>query len=254
MANTWQGAFPLENLKTDGYARTSPVTAFPPNGYGLYDMIGNVWEWTTDWYSDRHEVQRGKFVLRRGQEPARRQRGTQLRFLPAEHPHPAQGSEGRVAPLRAQLLSALPSRGAACRAGRYLDQPRRISLRDADERSMTSARPSRSARILTWLAVVPVGRAARLGGRTVRMVDRRSINDSGATSSRANERTNDLPVLPATDHGLDRRAARRHPRRALRAQGVFLDGSAGSDDAAAAGCAKAWSRPRASCCSGSAWM
>ena len=56
MANTWQGAFPHENQKTDGYARTSPVIAFPPNGYGLYDMIGNVWEWTTDWYSTRHEV------------------------------------------------------------------------------------------------------------------------------------------------------------------------------------------------------
>jgi formylglycine-generating enzyme len=56
MANTWQGEFPRQNLNEDGYERTSPVTAFPPNGYGLYDMIGNVWEWTSDWFSTKHSA------------------------------------------------------------------------------------------------------------------------------------------------------------------------------------------------------
>jgi formylglycine-generating enzyme required for sulfatase activity len=57
-ANTWQGNFPNfphDNLLSDGVERASPVTAFPPNGYGVHDMIGNVWEWTTDWYAPTHE-------------------------------------------------------------------------------------------------------------------------------------------------------------------------------------------------------
>ncbi|MBA2240831.1 MAG: formylglycine-generating enzyme family protein, partial [Solirubrobacterales bacterium] len=54
MANTWQGEFPWNNRRARGYAGTSPVASFPPNGFGLYDMTGNVWEWTDDFFTPRH--------------------------------------------------------------------------------------------------------------------------------------------------------------------------------------------------------
>jgi formylglycine-generating enzyme required for sulfatase activity len=60
MANFWQGRFPHENLRVDGWEGTSPVDAFPPNGYDVHDMIGNVWEWTTDWYRSRHTADEPK--------------------------------------------------------------------------------------------------------------------------------------------------------------------------------------------------
>jgi formylglycine-generating enzyme len=55
LANTWDGPdFPWRNTREDGYEGTSPVGSFPPNGFGLYDMAGNVWEWTDDWYTTSH--------------------------------------------------------------------------------------------------------------------------------------------------------------------------------------------------------
>jgi formylglycine-generating enzyme required for sulfatase activity len=60
MANTWQGEFPWQNLRGDGHERTSPVRSFPANGFGLYDITGNVWEWTSDWFTPRHAAELDK--------------------------------------------------------------------------------------------------------------------------------------------------------------------------------------------------
>jgi formylglycine-generating enzyme required for sulfatase activity len=81
MANTWQGEFPWENLVSDGYEGTSPTGAFPPNGYGLHDMAGNVWEWTSDIFRPHAAAARACCVPRNPRVEGAGQAGIPSRVL-----------------------------------------------------------------------------------------------------------------------------------------------------------------------------
>ena len=130
MANTWQGEFPRQNVNADGFERTSPVSAFPPNGYGLHDMIGNVWEWTADWYSPKHQADAAKACCipenpRGGREDGSYDpRTTNVKI-------PQKGHQRRLAFVRAELLPTLPAGSAPCGAGRYFHQSSWLSMHQA---------------------------------------------------------------------------------------------------------------------------
>jgi len=84
ICNAWQGKFPLENKKEDGFEGVAPVASFPPNGYGLHDMAGNVWEWCADWY-------RADYYM---DSPAKNPQGPNVGFHPREKGAPMRVMRG----------------------------------------------------------------------------------------------------------------------------------------------------------------
>ena len=134
LANTWQGEFPWQNLGIDGYGGTSPVKSFPPNGYGLFDMAGNVWEWTSDYFTAFAATEHACCVPRNP-----RATSSVASLIPSEPgAHiPRKVIKGGLAPLRAERLPALSTRGAAERNGGHLDEPYRVPV----HRPVTPAEP-----------------------------------------------------------------------------------------------------------------
>ena len=122
MANIYQGSFPSKNTAEDGYGATSPVTAFPPNNFGLYDMAGNVWQWCSDWYRPDYFEK----LAAQGQGVVKNPKGPDSELRSAGTRRPEARAEERIIPLQRSILRALSGRQSRQRRGGQRRLERRI--------------------------------------------------------------------------------------------------------------------------------